>query len=1000
VTESLASNDPGAQKRRSTRITQAVPISVTGVDALGQPFKERTTTIGVNCHGCKYQSKHYIEIPRTQASQTPRSMQGRVIWVQRPRTVRELFQIGVEFDIAGNVWGISFPPDDWFPYPDDVPVEQAVQAPLNPLYSGGDSAGVATAEPAPAAVSAAAPVETPAPPSPSASTPASAPAAAPPPAESKIHVVPTPAAPVASAPTTTSPTVAAQESQLASARQMAKMVADAKDTLDKTMRRGAQTAINEEMTVVRQQLDVQLHEAVERAIKVSMERVSESAVRKVVQQAADRTASIVEEARKATNANTASSAAQLDAKVREAVEAAVGNAAQMAAQRAAEQATAANLKQTVEQAVERVIAEREANSPSLQILSSPDAAQAQLDQWKKKLEDTAQATRTEALEQAQADLGAATQRMQREFEATFAGATANIDQKLSQAAQSALSKAEEDFAAKSNNLRATLDQTLSSAQDSIQSAATDAQNMVRAVTEDAQKAAQSLAATLEQERLNAEATKSDLRQAAQTALAQAEQEFADKSIGLRAALDQALANAQGSVQAVTSEAEKTTQSLTANLERERVRAEAAQAELHHAAQVAIDETRRNLDQLLASQKDEIARRTDEVINERTQAVQPMLQHTASQVLETFSAEMEREIAPRISDAQRTAAELANATHQAAQIRDDIGNKAREASEAAIQDSMGRLRQEIAKIPTEIEEASRLALSKAAQDLDQKASETQHETYEALLKASDWYQKKAHTTMQASLEKAVEQSTSTLRDRAAEISTLAASELDHQRRAYVNHAQAQIDETAREVIDRERGRLQENATIASTGFANRVNELTADSFKRFEESSRAALEKARSDMEFAREGSFTEYEKKLEERISLGIEQARTQLQSQLVPLMEEWDAERESEKRVWMEQLKKQTDESIDVYKGRLENASNSWLLASAATLGQNSQAMLDTLAKAAEKRIRETCADVLAGMGDQLKERLLGISTKFTPEDDADETPAPKPSAPPKKQI
>jgi hypothetical protein len=39
VSDALPSNDPGTQKRRSTRIVQAVPISVTGVDALGQPFK-------------------------------------------------------------------------------------------------------------------------------------------------------------------------------------------------------------------------------------------------------------------------------------------------------------------------------------------------------------------------------------------------------------------------------------------------------------------------------------------------------------------------------------------------------------------------------------------------------------------------------------------------------------------------------------------------------------------------------------------------------------------------------------------------------------------------------------------------------------------------------------------------------------------------------------------------------------------------------------------------
>jgi hypothetical protein len=51
--------------------------------------------------------------------------------------------------------------------------------------------------------------------------------------------------------------------------------------------------------------------------------------------------------------------------------------------------------------------------------------------------------------------------------------------------------------------------------------------------------------------------------------------------------------------------------------------------------------------------------------------------------------------------------------------------------------------------------------------------------------------------------------------------------------------------------------------------------------------------------------------------------------------------------------------------------------------LGQHSQAVLDTIAKAAEKRLRETCSQVLAGMGDTLKEKLLGISTDFNTEED-----------------
>ena len=93
MTEPLASSDPGTQKRSSTRIVQAVPVTVTGVDALGQPFKERTTTTMVNCHGCKYQSKHYVpknsvvslEIPRKDAGALPRVVQGHVAWVLRPR---------------------------------------------------------------------------------------------------------------------------------------------------------------------------------------------------------------------------------------------------------------------------------------------------------------------------------------------------------------------------------------------------------------------------------------------------------------------------------------------------------------------------------------------------------------------------------------------------------------------------------------------------------------------------------------------------------------------------------------------------------------------------------------------------------------------------------------------------------------------------------------------------------------------------------------------------
>src|SRR6266568_4178222 len=139
-------NNPSAElrKRRSTRIVQAVPLVVTGVDALGRPFVERTSSLIINCHGCRYQSKHYVlknmwvsmEIPHAETSQPPRTVRGRVAWIQRPRTVRQLCQVALELEVSGNVWDVAFPPEDWVAFPevpqDSTKEEPAQQSPQMP----------------------------------------------------------------------------------------------------------------------------------------------------------------------------------------------------------------------------------------------------------------------------------------------------------------------------------------------------------------------------------------------------------------------------------------------------------------------------------------------------------------------------------------------------------------------------------------------------------------------------------------------------------------------------------------------------------------------------------------------------------------------------------------------------------------------------------------------------------------------------------------------------
>ena len=1030
MTESLPSNDPGTQKRRSTRIVQAIPITVSGTDALGQPFKERTTTVMVNCHGCKYQSKHYVpknsivklDIPQPEAGSKPKSTEGRVVWVQRPRTVRELFQIGLEFEVPGNAWGIAFPPEDWaadaapgeyvaepgIPFemtPSQAPVASVSPQPLPPmppppmppaspdirLDTANAPSGTVSGAPVkpipPPVISTPAPtipapprafVPPPPPVGATPSTPGPAAPGAPTPPNNRIHVVP--------------PSVT--ETQVVMAKQMSHLVAQAKEQLDKTIRSGAETAVNEQLNVARRRLDSQLNEAVEKAIQSSMQRVSDSALHQVVQRASEQTSALVSEARKSAE----TSATQLDEKVRSAVNAAVSNAvdhaAQLAAQQAAQQTATQNLKLSVEEALERALRDRAASTPSLEILSSPEAAQNHLNQWQKSLEETAQTVRSRAIEQANADANAVTERFSSEFDAALTGAAQKLGTQLRDVTQESVTRAEQDA------------------------------------------------------RNRAQALRDSLEEASRSLLNRAEQDAASKAQTLRSSLDDVIAGAAATIE-----------SLGSSLQQERHRAEESKAQLNEASQTLLSQTRSDLDQLVANQKEELGRVADQVVAERAQLLEPALEQSSQKVLERVSHELEQKLNPHLDEVQRAISELKSAGEQAGrtqthiheqirkasedlghvqqtvhgeiaqaserveqmqarvreqieqtsisvtqlqnevleqikvatdrtdQLQDTIRESAQQTSEQVVQETLARLRTEAAKVPAELDESCRAVVSKIEEELQQRNTETQHSTYDALLKASEWYQKKAHTTMQSSLDKVVEQSSAALRDRAAEVSSLLAAELDHYGRTYVEHSGAQIEDAAKEIVSRERDKMGETAQMATASFSDQVHRVTSESLSRFERASREALEKARSDMEFNREGSLVEFQKIIDTRMMESVGQASVHLQSQLIPLMEQWDAKREAEKKEWMERLQKSTDESIEAYKVRLENASNSWLLASATTLGQHSQTVLDTIAKAAEKRLRDTCSEVLAGMGDTLKSRLLGISDDMSA-DDSDDLP------------
>ncbi len=124
-----------AQKRRSTRIAQAVPLVVQGVGAMREPYHEEVSTLSISCHGCTYQSKHeviqgetvFLDIKQAANGSAGCSSKAQVKWAQKVGGGKDrAFQIAVELEIFGNVWGLPMPPPDWFPIQLPEPADPTV----------------------------------------------------------------------------------------------------------------------------------------------------------------------------------------------------------------------------------------------------------------------------------------------------------------------------------------------------------------------------------------------------------------------------------------------------------------------------------------------------------------------------------------------------------------------------------------------------------------------------------------------------------------------------------------------------------------------------------------------------------------------------------------------------------------------------------------------------------------------------------------------------------
>ena len=888
--ESVPTSDPDASKRRSTRIVQAVPLTVVGVDALGRPFQERTSTLIINCHGCRYQSKHYVlknmwvnlEVPHPEPGRPARTVRGRVMWIQRPRTVRELFQVGVELEVTGNFWGIAFPPSDWFPFPEGL---SAVPAPPIPTV--------------------------PSPPPDESPWPAPSPAL---PVEDNIRTLPL------------VPSVQQVPSIDDSiAPQIERLVEEAKQELQAVVRRSAAEAVSLEARPLIASLELQLKNAAEKSLEAAAGSVAEKALEEAKQLQVD---AFLHECNRSMAESAKRAVQQLTSKL-EALERERSAAFEQGLEKRIQDTLERLQKQAADLRPPAAPASLGIESPAPQV-SIPDIEKleerirAQVEQAKASLSQIETASR-HLQEQAVSAFNAAQSDWKARVEADLSGAVDRWRQQIGSSAESAKQQFVERLALHAQSAGEHIERELALRVNQMSKAFTEAAN-------DSEAKLNVLRTSLDQEHERA-------------------QESARKLLAIEGQIDNQAARLEGMARAVEQALEQ--------------RAGA----------------------LLDAQSNEMARRAEGAISSWAERLRPALEAMGQQTLSRLALQLKAELKERVESAGAMAARLESTigtAEEALRARQEIVAKA---TEQAILTAKERVKELVSVLTRDIQETGRVAAEKWISEIDAKATDTTHHTFESLFKTAEWYEKKVHTQMQAAIDKGTETALAALKEKAREMSGVFGSELDHYSRSYVEHTQGQVEEAARESLERMRKQAEDMAAASAGSIAQQAREDTDAALTEFREKAGAVsgeiaaqfdarAAEARTTSENEAQQLFAEFRAGLKLQLQDELGGARRELLAELASAREQFGEEFEAQQQKLAQNVAHLNDAAIDDYKRRLEAASNSWLLTTVSKLSQQTDQHVEILTKAAEERLRAACTEVFSGVGDALRRGLVDIDS------------------------
>jgi hypothetical protein len=912
----VASATAELRKRRSTRIVQAVPLTVSGVDALGRPFNERTSTLIINCHGCRYQSKHYVlknmwvtlEVPHPETGQPPRTVRGRVAWIQRPRTVRQLFQVALELELPGNAWGIAFPPEDWFAFPDSArPTVDAAAATHLPEHwehpaEAADQPHESHSQSAEADFN----------------LPLSDAGTSSKHYSERLRAFPAPAS--------------ATDASMQLARQVTRLLADARQQIYAAAREAAAQAVSAEHRITTEHWDQKI--AADREI---LSREAAAALEKIREESA--------------SLNRVAQAAAAEALQRDLPR---WLAPQL------EELTRDLTAQLSQEALAQRNANAEQTSTALENLRS---ACAQANHLSEKLHEQARAAEARIASSAESAARVA-EESAREHEAAAAALAESLRARANEVQEQAsafLSTAQQNW---QNHASGELEAALGRVQIAVDNAIAAAQ--VQAA-ESLNDHANAVLAQFQQE---AERLQAAFRESA--ALVASESD-----LRLAALKDVTQAHA-GRIEATLVRANE----VVGRLELFPERVETAQ-------QHALAGFQSQLDDILSLHRNELHRRSESLFEELNARIGDTFDESSHQAAAQFSQQVESLVQPHLLQVEQGIHRMAGGRSMLDAATSLQQERIRVTADEAFAEALASFRGNLGGVEQLLRESADAVTSRSLADLEGKAETTKHQVVNDLQQSAEWYEKKAQTQIQHFAERAGEQAEARLRERAGEISAMFAGELDNASRNFVGHTQNQMEEVVRDAFERARALFSEAAETTSAAFIDEIQRQARQELSGFEAEAQKSVNESKACMEAAhaeltqkvtaeQERFLRRFQTAMSGTLEAGVAEANEKVQAGFGPLLDTWRSMSEAQQTEIRGLYARVGEQAAESFRGRLENVSNQWMLATVASLDHQSREVVSGIAATAEEKLRDTCTRVFSEIGDSLRERLTQIASNL----------------------